>query len=161
MDWPWFLHGKLRRWERCERVSVELNYLETINHRGTTAVDDDTEKVSSLSLFVLPPHVCFCHITLACFVSRQDATFPFSSLKLCWKINISLCQLVWLIQCEIQCFLRRTQSLEDVTRQALVKPLTVSCAITARSSKQGLGISLKPDLELEATSYKTMYLNWL
>lgn len=116
-------------------------------------MDDDTEKVSSLSLFVLPPHVYFSHITLACFISRQDATFPSSPLKLCWKINISLCQLVWLIQCEILCFSRRTQSLEDVTRQAVAKPLTVSCSITARSSKQGLGISLKLDFELEATSY--------
>lgn len=43
-------------------------------------------------------------------------------------------------------FLRRAKSPEDMTRQALAKPLAAEyCSITTYSSKQGLGGLLKMD----------------
>lgn len=96
----------------------------------------------SASLPFLTHVLLFSHDVLFSPSLLSGCYISFLPSQLSWKINISLYQLVWLIQCEIQC-VWGVQSLEDMTRQAFAKPSAVSFSITAWSSKQGLGILLK------------------
>lgn len=91
------------------------------------AVEDDTDKVyvawsqlfSLYTLHFLPP--------LSTLLVNQYLSVPAGLANSVWNSVCSRC----------------TQSLEDVTRQALAKPSALSFSITAHSSKQGLGIFTK------------------
>lgn len=163
VDWPGLFTASQQL--RLLRNTWGIKIVQLFSLRGAAKYGRIKDTFSGSNIALVSFCLCFFSMPYTFPVTASYFIFPVWMLHFLPLLTLSenqylpepagLANSVW-----NSVFLRRTpQSLEDMTQQALAKPLAVSCSITAYASKQGLGILLKMEW---VYSYFLLHLsNWL